>query len=126
MICRGANVEDIPFLVETFCRSIRVACTHVEGLSKERTARLLTNLLANGWTATVCEADGMIYGWAVHGDKNRLAWVYVRDMARGKGVARYLLKHAGIDTAKAITTPFVPNRERIRWRLNHRPFECIV
>ena len=114
------------FIVETFCKSFRAASTHAEGLDKPRCARLITNLVANGWTATVCEADGMLIGWIVYDDGNRLAWYYCRDMVRGQGVGRYLLKHAKIDRMKRVTSPFLPNRGPRYFAINHRPFLCVA
>lgn len=117
------------FVVETFLRSVRPVCTHVEGLENPAVVRLLTNLVANGWTATVCESEGLLIGWAVHGERNRLAWFYVREMFRLQGVGRYMLKHAGIDSARPVTTPFLPNRDMGRFRglfrITHRPYLCL-
>jgi GNAT superfamily N-acetyltransferase len=126
MICRPATADDMDFIVETFCKTFRAASTHAEGVPKERMPRLILNLLANGWTATICEADGMIIGWLVSGVKNRLAWMYVRDLFRGQGVAKFMLKHAGIDTGKTFVSPFLPNRLARRCRIDLRPFECLV
>ena len=126
MNCRPATPDETGYLVETFTRSFRIASTHAEGLPDERVGGLLKNLIANGWSATVCEADDMVIGWAVHGEKNRLAWIYVRDMARGQGVARWLLKHARIDVGKPLTTPFLPNRLKRRFIIEHRPFLCVA
>ncbi len=140
MIVRASTPDDLGFILETFARSFRAASTHAEGLSKEQVSRLVTNLLARGWAASVCEDEEMIIGWAIHGgpgasfdvrdpafkmNLNHLAWFYVRDLFRGQGVGKYLLKWANVDTSKAITSPFLPNREPRRFRINHRPFECL-
>ena len=128
MICRPATPGDLGFVVETFTLSFRAASTHSEGLSKERTGQLIKNLLANGWTATVLESEGYLVGWAVHGERNRLAWIYLREIVRTPretGVARFFLERIGVDTSKRITTPFLPNRLKRRWDIAHRPFECV-
>ena len=126
MICRTATAIDLPFLIETFARSFRAASTHAEGLDKERTARLLTNLLANGWEATVCDNEGMLIGWIVHRKPNGLAWYYCRDMVRGSGVGRYLLKMADVNKNKRVISPFLPNRLQRHFNIEHRPFECLA
>lgn len=114
------------YVCETFLRSIRHACTHVEGMSNGDVVRLLTNLLSNGWRASVCEGEGLLLGWIAHpfdfSQFNGLAWAYVRDMVRGQGVGKFLLNYAGVDTSRPITTPFLPNRARVKWRLIHRPY----
>jgi GNAT superfamily N-acetyltransferase len=126
MICRPATADDIPFLVDSFVPQFQRQSTHADGLGFEKCARLLTNLLANGWRATVAELEGMIIGWTVHGAApNRLAWVYVRDMFRGQGVMKALFKAAGTDAARTFESPFLPNRGARRWRIHHRPYECV-
>lgn len=127
MITRPATTEDLGYLVTTFTRSIRQASTHVEDLTNEQVGQLLMNLVSNGWEATVAEIDGKLIGWAVHAPKNRLAWLYVSDMARGQGVAKYLLRVAEIQLGKMVTTPFLPNRgQRPPFRLEHRPFAAVL
>jgi hypothetical protein len=125
MICRPATPDDMGFIAETFLRSVRLASTHVEGLENGQVVSLLMNLLANGWTATVCESDLLIVGWTVHRSAKELAWMYVRDMFRGQGVGDYMLKCAGIDKRKQMTSPFIPNRGTRRWRIQHRPWMCL-
>lgn len=113
------------FIAETFMRSIQAASTQVDGMRPDRIMRLISNVLANGWTASVVEAERLI-AWAVHGDANRLAWIYVREMHRGEGVARWLLAKIGHDPAKPVISPFLPNRAPWRGKLYHRPFECVA
>jgi len=115
------------FVVETFVRSIRVASTHVEGLDGHQVGTLLTNLIHKGWTPTVVEDEGYLIGWCVWNGRNRLAWTYIRDTMRGKGVAKFLLRHTDVDMAKPVFTPFLPNRgARLRYKFHHRPYECLV
>lgn len=125
MIIRSAEPDDMGYIVETFALTIRRLSTQVEGLSKERVGKLIPNLLANGWQAMVGESDGLLIGWVVYRGPSELAWFYVRDMARGKGVGKALLSHAGIDMTKTFLSPFLPNRGVRRFRINHRPFECV-
>lgn len=126
MIFRAATPDDMGFIVETFALTIRRLSTQVEGLPKERFDRMIHNLLANGWKAAVAEVEGFLLGWIAYRAANELAWFYVRDQERGKGVGKALLKWAGIDTTKTFVSPFLPNRGVRRFRINHRPFECVV
>ena len=126
MIRRVGIDDDIPFIVETFCKSFRAASTQAEGLSKERTARLITNLLDLKWHATIADSEGMIVGWIVHREKNELAWFYVRDLFRGQGVGRCLLKWANVDRMKRVMSPFMPNRAPRMFAINHRPYETVL
>jgi GNAT superfamily N-acetyltransferase len=125
MQCRPATSDDLGFVCETFLRSIRAASTHVEGLDNGQVVKLLTNLIDRGWPATVCEADTLIVGWAVHGPRNGLAWYYVREMFRGQGVGAYLLKHIGVEPRRPFLSPFLPNRIKRKFRIEHRPFLCL-
>lgn len=125
MILRAATDADMGFICETFLRSIREASTHVEGVPSLLVMKLPTNLIANGWAATVAETDGFLLGWCIAREANELAWVFVRDMSRGQGVARYLLQWANVDTKRPILSPFVPNRGHSRFKIIHRPFEVL-
>jgi hypothetical protein len=130
MIVREATSDDMGFVCETFLRSIRQLCTHVEGLDNSRVVRLLTNLLASDWAATVCESEELLIGWAVHKPKNHLAWMYVRSSLQGQGVARYILTKVGVNSEKPVISPFLPNRDggrfRGQFRINFRPYECVT
>lgn len=95
-------------------------------MSNGDVVRLLTNLLSNGWRASVCEGEGLLLGWIVSNKGNAVAWAYTRDMVRGQGVGRFLMKWANVDTDRPILTPFMPNRARVKWRLIHRPYLCLV
>lgn len=125
MQVRNATADDMGFVVETFLRSIRAASTHVEGLDNGRVVGLLTALIDKGWGCAVADAEGFLAGWAVFGTGNHLAWVYVRDMFREQGVCKQLLRFADIDVTKRIVTPFMPNRNKSKWALVHRPFLVI-
>lgn len=126
MLLRKATSDDLGFVLETFLRSVRQACTHVEDLDNDSVVRLMSNLLANGWTASVVDHERLI-AWVVHSEGNRVAWAFVRPEHRGEGVARWMLGEIGINTRRPIYAVFVPNKGNDRrLKLLHRPYECVL
>lgn len=125
---RPATSPDMTYVYATFARSFRELSTHADGLPLGRCSDLLRELVAAGWAVTVAITDvddELLAGWIVHRAPKRVAWVYTRDLFRGRGVARQLLEHA--DAAHgAVVTPFLPTRSKrlmSERRLIHRPFE---
>jgi GNAT superfamily N-acetyltransferase len=125
VLLRPATKDDRGFIAETFVRSIREVSTQVEGLADSQVSGLLDGLLARGWLAYVAEEERII-GWSVTGpSRQMLAWVYVRDLHRREGVARWLLGKIGIDTKRTIVSPFLANRGPRIWKVAQRPFLCV-
>ena len=139
MLIRPAKTSDWGFIVSSFINSFREESTHAEGLKGKTIAALLTNLVSQGWNCTVAEfvasedepeGPGVIAGWVVSGPTSQaLAWAYTRSMFRRQGLAKLLLQRVGIDMAKPVTSPFVPNRHKdrcpLKLRINHRPFLAV-
>jgi hypothetical protein len=129
MQIRRATDDDLGFVVETFLRSFRAASTHAEGATSDQIIGALQLARVRGWNTCVAESEGYLQGWAVYKTSNHLAWIYVRDMFRGKAfdphIATSILHWASIDTSKRIVTPFLPNRTKGSWKFVHRPFLVI-
>lgn len=131
MEIRPATDSDRGFCFEHFTKSIRAVSTHVEGLTNPQIGDLLNNLLRKGWQMSVAETHGYLCGFVVFRLGNCLAWVYAREMFRypatvdGENVCAALLRHAQIDPAKTIESPFCPNRGARRWKIAFRPYETV-
>jgi hypothetical protein len=126
MVIRPATDPDWGFIVTSFLSSFREASTHAEDLTGKQVVSLLTNLISNGWSCTVAEMDGVIAGWVVFDKGQRLAWVFTRAMFRRQGLAKLLITRAGIDMARGVYSPFLPNRLKeqcpLKLKIHHRPF----
>jgi hypothetical protein len=127
---RPAIPGDWGFICSSFLSSFRAASTHAEGLTGKQAVSLLTNLVSNGWECLVAEMEGVIAGWIVYDNNQRLGWVYVRQMFRGSQLSLILMKKAGIDPRLPVISPFTPNRNRNECRLkltiHQRPFLTVL
>jgi len=129
MNLRSAIDQDWGLILSSFISTFRAESTHAEDLKGRQITSLLTNLIANGWSCTVADMEGVIVGWIVHGPKQRLAWVWVRSMVRCQGLAKLMIERVGIDMSRPVYSPFLPNRHReqcrLRLKIQHRPFLVI-
>ena len=128
---RPADERDLPLILNSWLKSYRnaPACTTVPNdiyFSEDRgqKARIL-DLLSNGQTLIACdpEDDDCVYGWicteepGVSSVPPVVHYVYVKQAYRLRGVARGLLKAAGVGDA-----PFWATHETIAARKTGIPY----
>jgi hypothetical protein len=80
-------------------------------------------LAAPTWRALVATPDGdEVLGFLVYRDAQTVAWLQVKRIYRGRGVARALSAEAKLSTF-ALDVAFMPDRKRAGWpQLRFRPY----
>jgi GNAT superfamily N-acetyltransferase len=123
---RPVCTDDAGYIFETFGKSYRQVSAYAEHVPAKTLGSLMRPLLER-WEATVAIDPGeptSILGWIVHqGGLRRLAWLFTDPRVRNKGVARALLKNAGIKPG-VVEMVFAPTRLRLdpKWIVRFRPY----
>ena len=108
--------DDRRFVTDSFLHSFGRSA-YAEGISARVLIDLLEPLLI-AWDVTVAADGDEILGWICHRGSAFVAWLFVKPAYRQHGVARALLKHAGIGTV--VSAPFVPTK------LFDKPFQALA
>lgn len=113
LVIRAAVPGDAPHILDSFARSYATSA-FAEGLSPETIRALLKPLLARWQTLVAAAPDDAehILGWICFRDPRTVAYVHVKAWCRNKGVARALLRQAGVPKAPVVT-PFAHSRANL-------------
>jgi GNAT superfamily N-acetyltransferase len=130
IVIRSSVAQDRPYLIDSFVRSYRSNSAYAQGVHGELLVGLVEPLLAL-WNVAVAAdiEDDTILGWICWRDAKTVAWIKVKEGVNGKGIARALLRHAGVQCPSEIACPFLPTAhqfareaERRGYTLRFRPY----
>lgn len=126
---RPITVSDRAYVLDSFVKSYQSTSAYAQGVHGEVLVGLIEPLLAL-WNCDVAVTDDdTILGWICYRDPTTIAWISVKLGVRHRGVARALLRHAGVQVPAEIGCAFLATKgqfareaERSGYTLRFRPY----
>ena len=124
IIIREYAAEDRSYILDSGWRSILDASPYAQGATPQQLSDALDRLLMK-WHCRVACASGeasTIFGWIIYAVPNTVAWLYVRQDWRSRGIARSLLDYARV-SAPTKQLVFMPSHSTLlKWQAHGHAF----
>lgn len=132
MIFREPTKDDFALMADSFWREAQDACP---GVGRLFLVAMLERVIADPrWRlAVLCDAETPeeVFCWAAWRSRSEVFWISVKPLYQGKGFARMMFEHIGIQPGDTIACAIIP-RDTYRAiqgtgvRLLHRPYMALT